>query len=63
MRKLLLLAIVCMAPMVSFGQSIDKDWQFSAILDQQGDSLFAINSEVDYFQLKEGSFRYQLEAR
>lgn len=63
MRKLLLLAIVCMAPMVSFGQSIDKDWQFSAILDQQGDSLFAINSEADYFQLKEGSFRYQLEAK
>ena len=63
MRKLLLVAMVLMAQMITLGQSIDKDWKFSAITTQEGDSLFKINSEKDHFLLNDGTFSYALEAK
>lgn len=63
MRKLLLLAMVLMVQMITLGQSIDKDWKFSAITTQEGDSLFKINSEKDHFLLNDGTFSYALEEK
>ncbi|WP_432412723.1 NupC/NupG family nucleoside CNT transporter [Rasiella sp. SM2506] len=44
-----------------FGQSIEKDWNFSAIEDASGNPLFDI-SEDDTFSLKDGVFNYHLAA-
>jgi CNT family concentrative nucleoside transporter len=45
-----------------FGQSIEKEWRFSAIEDASGNSLFDI-AEDDTFSLKDGVFNYQLRAK
>lgn len=45
----------------ALGQSIEKDWSFSAIEDTLGNSLFDI-AEDDTFSLKDGVFKYQLAA-
>ncbi|RDK83845.1 NupC/NupG family nucleoside CNT transporter [Marinirhabdus gelatinilytica] len=45
-----------------FGQSIERDWNFSSIEDASGKSLFSI-SENDTFTLSEGAFEYQLLAK
>jgi CNT family concentrative nucleoside transporter len=49
--------------MVSFGQNIERDWFFSTITTQEGDTLLKINSATDHFQLKDGAFNYALEAK
>jgi CNT family concentrative nucleoside transporter len=43
-------------------QSLEGDWQFQAILNQQGDSLFKIASS-DVLSFSADSFNYQLEAK
>jgi len=43
-------------------QSIEGDWQFQAILNQHGDSLFHIASS-DVLSFSADSFNYQLEAK
>ncbi|NND62149.1 MAG: Na+ dependent nucleoside transporter [Flavobacteriaceae bacterium] len=63
MRQTLLL----LAFLFSFGniisQNIEKTWQFSAIENTQGESLFRINPENDTFELEDGKFNYSLEAK
>ena len=46
----------------AFAQTIEKDWNFSAITNQTGDALFEI-AETDVFQLNEGEFNYTLAAK
>jgi len=48
---------------LSFGQSIEKEWQFSGVENDQGESLLNINPEKDFLTLSEGTFYYQLEAK
>ncbi|MRT16351.1 Na+ dependent nucleoside transporter [Vitellibacter sp. q18] len=44
----------------SFGQSIEKTWQFSEVKDENGLSVLKINPEKDYLKLENGLFEYQL---
>ena len=43
-------------------QDLEKKWQFDAIQNENGSSLFEI-SDADTFELKEGEFSYRLEAK
>ena len=46
-----------------FGQSLEKNWQFSQVQDQNGLSILEINPENDFLKLDNGSFQYRLTAR
>ena len=63
MRNFLLVAFIVLAPLITFGQSIEKDWSFESIENSEGESLFQINFENDNLTLDNGNFRYQLEAK
>ncbi len=63
MRNFLLIAMVLFFQGLSFGQSIEKEWQFSGVENDQGESLLNINPEKDFLTLSEGTFYYQLEAK
>ena len=63
MKKIIIVVITFIFFGSSFGQSIEKNWKFTAIENAKGESLFSINSEKDLFNLKEGEFEYQLEAK
>lgn len=45
--------------MITFGQSIEKKWNFSSITTTEGDSIVTINS-ADVLNLSEGKFNYSL---
>lgn len=63
MKKILLIALTFIFFGSSFGQSIEKNWKFSAIEDTTGQDLFPINSETDTFSFQEGVFNYHIEAQ
>ncbi|MAP53346.1 nucleoside transporter C-terminal domain-containing protein [Altibacter sp.] len=63
MRTYILLAILLLLQAVSFGQTLEKKWKFSAIESQEGKSLVTINEASDFFTLKDGAFEYRLEAK
>jgi len=50
------------ASMVTFGQSIEKKWNFSSITTTDGSSVVAINPS-DVLNLTEGNFNYSLVAK
>ena len=54
MRKVLLFAIVLMIQNLTFGQSIEKNWQFTGIENELGESILNINSEKDYLNISDG---------
>ncbi len=62
--KQFLLAITAIFFVVtaSFAQDIEKDWQFDAIQNKNGSSLFEI-LDTDAFSLKAGEFEYSLNAK
>lgn len=41
-------------------QSPEKEWFFESIQNEKGKNLFKIESEKDYFYLKDGQFKYSL---
>lgn len=43
-----------------FGQSIEKNWQFSEVKDKTGLPILRINPATDYLKLESGSFELQL---
>lgn len=63
MRNLFLFALILIFQNTTFGQSIEKDWQFSDVVNDQGESLLNINTQTDYLKLSEGTFQYALEAK
>ena len=63
MKKILFVFLTFTFFLSSFGQSLEKEWQFSSIENTSGESLFSINSEKDLFTLEKGSFEYTLEAK
>lgn len=64
MQKILLILILVLTQIVSFGQDLEKKWQFSRIENEQGESIFTINPEKDHLTLsEEGAFLYELEAK
>ena len=63
MQKHLLVGVLILVQFLSFGQDLEKNWQFSSIEDAQGESLISINSENDFLTLRDGTFSYEIEAR
>ena len=47
----------------AIAQDLNKTWQFEAIQNTDGNSLFSINSETDALELKNGEFKYTLQAK
>ena len=63
MKKFLLLGLLVLTQTFAFGQNLEKEWQFSGIENEKGESLYNINPVTDFLKLSEGSFQYQLEAK
>lgn len=63
MKKFLFILILLSIQINAFGQSIEREWQFSSIENNTGESLLNINATTDYLTFAEGSFNYQLEAK
>ena len=47
----------------TLAQSIEKKWQFEAVQNDQGVPLYNINSKSDIFNLTEGEFTFNLQAK
>jgi CNT family concentrative nucleoside transporter len=63
MRNILLFLAICISFGNIYAQSVEKEWQFSSIESQDGNSLFPINAENDVLSLDNGMFHYSLEAK
>ena len=63
MKNYLLIVAFVLTQTFSFGQNLEKEWQFLGIENEQGKSLYNINPSKDNLNLSEGSFQYQLEAK
>jgi len=63
MKKILFVSIIIIFFGKSFGQTLDQNWKFNSIENELGKTLVPINSETDFFNLSEGAFEYQLEAK
>ncbi|MBR9846967.1 MAG: Na+ dependent nucleoside transporter [Algicola sp.] len=59
---LLALAAIFFGLTTSFGQDLEKKWQFDAVQDENGSSLFEI-LDTDAIHLKSGEFEYSLQAK
>jgi len=63
MQKYLLVGVLVLVQFLSFGQNLEKKWQFSSIENAEGESLISINPENDFLILRDGTFSYELEAK
>jgi len=63
MQKYLLVGVLVLVQFISFGQNLEKKWQFSSIENTEGESLISINPENDFLILRDGTFSYELEAK
>ncbi len=63
MKKILFITISLIFFGSSFGQTIEKNWKFSSVENNKGETLFPINSEKDNFIFKDGAFEYLVEAK
>ena len=63
MQKYLLVGVLVLVQFLSFGQNLEKKWQFSSIENTEGESLISINPENDFLTLRDGTFSYELEAK
>jgi len=63
MKKILFITISLIFFGSSFGQTIEKNWKFSSVENNKGETLFPINSEKDNFIFKDGTFEYLVEAK
>ncbi|WP_040281258.1 nucleoside transporter C-terminal domain-containing protein [Psychroserpens damuponensis] len=58
---LLAIAAIFFGLTLTFGQTLEKDWQFEAVKNDSGISLYTIQ-DSDAFQLKDGEFNYAIKA-
>ncbi len=58
MKKLFTFIMLCVT-MITFGQSIEKKWNFSSITTNEGDSIVTIHPS-DVLKLSKGNFNYSL---
>ena len=63
MQKNLLVLVLLLVPFLSFGQNLEKKWQFSSIENSKGIAITNINKETDYLNISESSFSYQIESK
>ncbi len=61
MKKVLVFLMLCMS-VLTFGQSIEKKWDFLSITNLEGNQLVDVN-ENDFFELSNGVFNYELKAK
>ena len=62
-KNLLVLLLLLLVPFLSFGQDLEKKWQFSSIENSKGIAVAKINKETDYLNISESSFSYQIESK
>ena len=55
-KNLLVLLLLLLVPFLSFGQDLEKKWQFSSIENSKGIAITNINKETDYLNISESSF-------
>ena len=60
MYKFTLVAFALLLFGTVFGQSIERNWQFTEVKDKAGLSIIDINPDNDYLNLEDGSFEYLL---
>jgi len=58
MRTFLIVVIVIITQSVTFGQTLEKNWKFSNVETEKGDSLNQINPNTDFLSFKNGTFEY-----
>lgn len=63
MQNYLLVGVLVLVQFLSFGQNLEKKWQFSSIENAEEESLISINPENDFLTLRDGTFSYELEAK
>ena len=63
MQKYLLVGVLVLVQFLSFGQNLEKKWQFFSIENAEEESLISINPENDFLTLRDGTFSYELEAK
>lgn len=63
MKKIFLLSAFLCLFSSTFAQTIEKNWKFTSITNQEKTSLFEINPETDTFSLSEGNFTYQIASK
>ena len=63
MQKNLLVLVLLLVPFLSFGQDLEKKWQFSSIENSKGIAITKINKETDYLNISESSFSYYIESK
>ena len=51
MQKNLLVLVLLLVPFLSFGQNLEKKWQFSSIENSKGIAITNINKETDYLNI------------
>ena len=56
-----LLVLLLLVPFLSFGQDLEKIWQFSSIENSKGIAITKINKETDYLNISENSFSNVVE--
>lgn len=55
-------SLIVLISFITFGQSIDQEWQFNAI-EKNNTSVLDIDSEIDFLILQNNQFEYQLAAK
>ncbi|MEX2349765.1 MAG: nucleoside transporter C-terminal domain-containing protein [Flavobacteriaceae bacterium] len=63
MYRLLLFSAFLFFSQFTNAQSIEKAWAFSSITNEQNQSLFDIDTEIDSIKFEEGRFHYSLLAK
>ncbi len=63
MRKILLLLLFVFSFANHFGQDLEQNWKFSAIENEEGESIVPVNSDVDFIKFNDGAFTYELAAK
>tara|TARA_B100000809_G_scaffold214645_1_gene219534 strand:+ start:14931 stop:16646 length:1716 start_codon:yes stop_codon:yes gene_type:complete len=63
MQKYLLVGVLVLVHFLSFGQDLEKKWQFYSIENTNGESITTINPENDFLTLTDGTFSYEIEAK
>lgn len=63
MYRLLIFSAFLFFSQFTIAQTIEKTWSFSSITNQQNQSLYDIDTEIDSIKFEEGRFHYSLLAK
>ena len=63
MQKYLLVGVLVLVHFLSFGQDLEKKWQFLSIENIDGESIVNTNPAKDFLTINDGTFSYELEEK